>query len=127
MADKYISEFPTHTPAGTDYLAVEDNSETGKATINNIVEAAAVILTTLRRQGLVPTGTDINTVYDPGVYALSASNTYTNQPTGVTNGMLLVLKPQPTTNYYVTQFIVSGGGNAYIRIYTQSWSAWKTL
>lgn len=127
MADKYISEFPTHTPVGTDYLAIEDSSETGKATVNNIVSAAAVVATLLGRQGTLASG-DLNSLYTHGVYSMVQANTYTNQPTGVTIGMLLVLQPQTTSNIYTTQLIVSYSGNVYVRIrQSDAWSAWKTL
>lgn len=47
MADEtiIISNLPTHTPVGTDYLAIEDSSVTGKNTVNAIVAAAAQVQT----------------------------------------------------------------------------------
>ena len=47
MADEttIISNLPTHTPAGSDYLAIEDGSVTGKNTVNTIVAAAAQVQT----------------------------------------------------------------------------------
>ena len=47
MADEtiIISNLPTHTPAGTDYLAIEDSSVTGKATVNDVVAAATQVQT----------------------------------------------------------------------------------
>jgi len=47
MADEttIISNLPTHTPAGSDYLAIEDSSVTGKNTVNTIVAAAAQVQT----------------------------------------------------------------------------------
>ena len=47
MADEsvIISNLPTHTPVGSDYLAVEDISVTGKATVDDVVAAAEQVQT----------------------------------------------------------------------------------
>ena len=128
MADKYISQFPTHTPVGSDFLAVEDSSETGKATINNIVAASNLAGAALQRGGAVPTNTNLDNFLDAGVYCMVSANTYTGAPSGVTVGMLLVLVPMATSQVYITQILVSYSGNVYVRLrQTDSWTAWKTL
>lgn len=47
MADEtvIISNLPTHTPAGSDYLAIENSTETGKNTLDTIVAAATQVQT----------------------------------------------------------------------------------
>lgn len=40
-----ISNLPSHSPSGSDYLAVEDSSLTGKATVNDVVGASSSVAT----------------------------------------------------------------------------------
>ena len=74
----------------------------------------------------VPTNTNLNTVRSPGIYMLSASNTYSNMPSGVTGGALEVISPN-SNNVYQRQ-VLYVGQNFYVRTINSSdntqWSAW---
>lgn len=55
MADSIIiSNLPTHTPVGSDYLAIEDSSVTGKAAVDDVVAAAAQVQTNASAIGTLP-------------------------------------------------------------------------
>lgn len=72
-------------------------------------------------RGVIPTGTDLNTVIVPGTYGITSSNTYTNSPAKY--GTLDVVKEEPSSNK-VRQRFSNLDGN-WIRFYSSgSWSAW---
>lgn len=91
MADEsiIISNLPTHTPAGSDYLAVEDNSVTGKATVNEVVAAAQAVqtnesaigvlssLTTSAKNNLVAAINEVDAHADTNATAISSLNSKT--------------------------------------------------
>lgn len=131
MADyetSYISSLPTGVAAGGNFLVQDDGAIVTKVPLNEAVAAAAILNLFIRRMGILPTNANVDDLFDQGVYSLVQANTYSGLPSGVTIGMLLVLKPQETNNTYTTQLIVSYTGNVYVRIRQASaWSAWNKL
>lgn len=63
--------------------------------------------------GWLPSGTDIDTIVTPGTYGLSANNTYSGLPTGVTSGILTVVNPSTATTYCIQR--IDRGSTVYIR------------
>lgn len=88
MADEsiIISNLPTHTPAGSDYLAIEDSSVTGKNTVNTIVAAAQAVqtnksaigvlssLTTSAKSNLVAAVNEVDSHADTNAAAIAGLN-----------------------------------------------------
>lgn len=99
MADEtvIISNLPTHTPAGSDYLAIENSTETGKNTVNNIVAAAQAVqtntqaigtlssLTTDAKDSLVAAVNEVDSHTDTNTAAISQLNSNFSSNIGLYN------------------------------------------
>lgn len=91
------------------------------AAINEVSGAA------LQQKGTLQS-TNIAAFVTQGVYFLSGDNTYTNLPSGVTWGTLIVFRPIASNAYYTVHLLITAGSAAYTQIYTPSgWTTWKSL
>lgn len=82
-------------------------------------------------RSVVESGTNINTVTDIGIYYLSGSSTYTNMPSGVSYGILIVERPN-LTGTLISQRLCpcDSAANTYTRVSSNSgssWTAWRRL
>ena len=75
--------------------------------------------------GVLASGTNLNNVFDSGVYMVSSNNTYTNKPDGQTGGTLVVIAPK-YDNSAVKQIFYYSNTYIYVRTYPYDggWSAW---
>ena len=75
--------------------------------------------------GVLASGTNLNNVFDPGVYMVSSNNTYTNKPDGKSGGTMVVLAPR-YDNTVVKQIFYYSTTNIYVRTYPYDggWSNW---
>lgn len=117
-----------------DMIGVLSNLTTSeKASLVAAVNEVAAGVASLRSNAFqskntLPSGTDVSAFYTPGCYQLSGANTYTNLPTGVTWGTLLVFRPLESLASFTVQMLIGSGASMHIRIYTNSnWSAWRTI
>lgn len=92
----------------------------------NAAGIATLNATAFLRMGPLPSGS-VENVFANGAYSLSAANTYTGLPSGVTVGTLLSFKPQPNSNYYAVHIVIALNRTVHIQNYTTSWSAWTQI
>lgn len=84
----------------------------------------------VKRSGTLADGTNIDEIFEQGIYALSGSNTYSGLPTGATYGCLIVFRPSTaTSSTFTVQILISGSTTSlYYRLYGLSaWYNWRTL
>ena len=77
--------------------------------------------------GALPANTDINTIDANGIWWISAQNTYTHLPTGMTNGVLISRLPiSGSTNVRIQIAYSNDNLHLYHRYRVSSgWGAWK--
>lgn len=138
MADEsvIISNLPTHTPVGSDYLAVEDSSATGKATVNDVVAAATQVqtnksaigvlssLTTSAKSNLVAAINEVDSHADANAAAISSLNSnLTWQSVTLTAGSGVTINSQAAYKigyllFVIARITLSSNVSAYATLLT---------
>lgn len=81
-------------------------------------------------RGTVESGTNLNNIRQIGSYILNGSNSYTNMPTGLSYGVLTVLKGSDSGSF-ITQIITMTSQTRYFHRESSdsgsTWSAWIQL
>lgn len=140
MADEsiIISNLPTHTPVGSDYLAVEDISVTGKATVDDVVAAAEAVQTNadniatntsgisaLNGRFSYVSGVSVQTLTTSGLYYCASDCTGLPSPSPVTTWVITVIAN--TSGTTVKQIARAAGGEGYEyeqHLVGGTWSGW---
>ena len=74
---------------------------------------------------VVPTGTNLDTIVEPGSYKLSSAYTYTNKPSSECYDLIVY---RPSASSAMRLQVAFGTTHMYIRQYSGSaWLAWKTF
>ena len=136
-----ISNLPSHSPSGSDYLAVENDSLTGKATINDVVGASGSVVTlnsqvsTLNNKfsSFLPDGTNIDNWNTTGfwLYQRTSPRSHTGTfPYSDSYGTLIHV--QGTSTNVAMQMIRSNSigksySTLYVRFKDSTWGSWFTF
>lgn len=140
MADEsiIISNLPTHTPAGSDYLAIEDISVTGKATVDDIVAAATQVqtnasniatntsnITSLNGRFAYVSGVSTRTLTKSGLYYCASDCTDLPSPSPVTTWVITVIANTSGTTVKQIARAAAGEGYEYEQhLLSGTWSGW---
>ena len=80
------------------------------------------------KTGCLATGTNLNNIYEAGIYYACSSNSYTNMPDSKTAGMIEIVAPYASGTYARQVFYYSASA-VYVRYRNQSsgtaWGAWR--
>ena len=81
----------------------------------------------IRARKVLETGSDLNSTTDIGTYVLGAANTYTNLPTGVSSGILMVVQGANLSSIlHQLIFDTQSPTEVYFRGTNDSGSTWKS-
>lgn len=136
---KYAKEDHVH-PTDTSRVAVVDvkndltttaagyvlDARQGKAIIDALPDK------TLSKEGVLNSGTNLNSIVNSGIYMLNGGSSYTNIPPGLTYGLLTVFTSRPNANSsFIEQRATRFNNNTYEYVRSSgnggaNWTAWQT-
>lgn len=109
---------------------VNDLNQSTAGKVLDAAQGAVLKSNSLYSYGTLPSG-DVNAVTDYGTYYIYSGNTYTNLPTGVSYGTLIVWKPDNATSLLEQMLIVPGTPvQIHVRDTVDSgmnWRSWSRL
>ena len=136
MADSIIiSNLPTHTPVGSDYLAIEDSSVTGKAAVDDVVAAAEAVQTNAdniatNTSGISALNGRFAYVSGVSVQTLTASGLYycasdcTGLPFSGTWVLTVIANPAGTSVKQIARSLSAEGAEFEQHLVGGAWSGW---